>query len=86
VNLAERFAENLKQARRSAGLSQDDLALRAALHRTEISQLEQGRRLARIDTLVKLAGSLEVGPDQLLAGIDWTPGETQLGQFRDSDG
>ena len=86
MNLGKRFGDNLKRARRSAGLSQDELAMRADVHRTEVSQLECGRRLARIDTLVKLAASLEVGAEQLIAGIDWTPSETRPGQFREGDG
>jgi transcriptional regulator with XRE-family HTH domain len=58
VNVAERFGENLMIYRKRAGLSQEELGFRASLHRTEISQLERGVRLARIDTLVKLAGAL----------------------------
>jgi len=36
----------------------------------------------RIDTLIKLAASLEVTPGELLAGLAWEPGETRHGQFR----
>ncbi|HET7574280.1 MAG TPA: helix-turn-helix transcriptional regulator, partial [Solirubrobacterales bacterium] len=53
----------------------------ASLHRTEISQLERGLRLARIDTLVKLAGTLSVSPCELLEGIEWSPGSTTKGAF-----
>lgn len=53
----------------------------ASLHRTEISQLERGLRLARIDTLVKLAASLEVSTDELLVGIEWQPGQLRRGGF-----
>jgi hypothetical protein len=38
-------------------------------------------RLCRIDTLVKLAASLEVSADDLLAGITWTPGNYRPGGF-----
>jgi transcriptional regulator with XRE-family HTH domain len=67
--LAKRFGKTLFLARRRACLSQEELALYAALHRTEIGHLENGRRVARIDTLVKLAGVLEVTADELLKGI-----------------
>lgn len=80
--IAERFAANLTAARKLAGLSQEELGVRASLHRTEISQLERGLRLARIDTLVKLAGGLGVEPGALLMGIDWRPGETISGAFK----
>lgn len=62
-------------------MSQEELGIRASLHRTEISQLERGLRVARIDTLVKLAGALGVSPGELIEGIDWSPGSTTTGQF-----
>jgi transcriptional regulator with XRE-family HTH domain len=83
VRVAEQFGENLARTRREADMGQDELALRASVHRTEISQLERGLRVARIDTLVKLAASLESSPAELLEGIDWIPGETREGRFRD---
>jgi len=81
VDVAGRFGDNLARARREADMSQDELAVRASVHRTEISQLERGLRVARIDTLVKLAASLEVAPGELLAGLDWQPGSTRIGGF-----
>jgi transcriptional regulator with XRE-family HTH domain len=80
--LSRRFGENVVIYRRRVGLSQEELGFRASLHRTEISQLEQGARLARIDTLVKLAGALSVPPGDLLKGMAWTPGGTRAGRFR----
>jgi transcriptional regulator with XRE-family HTH domain len=86
VNVAERFGANLVRARKRAGISQEELGFRASLHRTEIGQLERGVRLARIDTLVKLAGSLGINPGDLLEGLSWEPGGTRLGSFRLSRG
>jgi len=85
VDIAARFGDNLARCRRRADLSQDELSVRASLHRTEISQLERGLRLARIDTLIKLMGSLEVSADELLAGMTWDPGDTRIGKFRPED-
>lgn len=70
---AARFGENLVRHRRRAGLSQEELAFRASPHRTEIGLLENGRRLPRLITLVKLARSLEASVDALLDGIEWVP-------------
>jgi transcriptional regulator with XRE-family HTH domain len=81
VTIAERFAVNLATNRKLAGLSQEELGVRASLHRTEISQLERGLRVARIDTLVKLAGGLGVEATDLLEGIAWAPGATIYGSF-----
>jgi len=81
VKVGERFGRNLFMARRRAGLSQEALAARAGLHRTEISLLEHGERVPRIDTLMKLAGSLEVPVTDLLRRIEWLPGENFPGRF-----
>lgn len=81
MTVAAQFAINLQSARAAADLSQEELGVRASLHRTEISQLERGLRVARIDTLVKLAGGLGVDPNALLDGIVWEPGETRRGHF-----
>jgi transcriptional regulator with XRE-family HTH domain len=67
-DVAERFGTNLKRCRRRADLSQEEMGLRASLHRTEISQLERGLRVARIDTLIKLAGAVEADATDLLDG------------------
>jgi transcriptional regulator with XRE-family HTH domain len=81
MDVAALFAENLVRCRKRAGMSQEELGWGASLHRTEISQLERGLRLARIDTLVKLAGTLSVSPCELLEGIEWTPGSATKGSF-----
>lgn len=84
MDIAALFGENLARSRRRAEMSQEELGIRASLHRTEISQLERGLRVARIDTLVKLAGALGVHPSELIEGIDWSPGSTTTGQFMPS--
>jgi DNA-binding XRE family transcriptional regulator len=65
-----RFGERLRVR---AGLTQAELGYQASLHRTEISLLERGGRLPRIDTAVKLAGCLSVSLDELAIGIGWNP-------------
>jgi transcriptional regulator with XRE-family HTH domain len=83
--VATRFGQNLARCRRHADLSQEELGIRASLHRTEISLLEHGMRVARIDTLIKLADSMAVSPGDLLEGIHWTPGDTKRGGFSVSE-
>ncbi|HUC06447.1 MAG TPA: helix-turn-helix transcriptional regulator [Solirubrobacterales bacterium] len=85
MDIAARFGENLSRVRKRADLSQEELSVRASLHRTEISQLERGLRVARVDTLIKLTGSLEVSADELLVGMDWEPGGTRIGKFKPRD-
>lgn len=79
--IAERFGKNLVRYRRRAGISQEELGFRGDLHRTEIGMLERGVRLARIDTLIKLMGALEVSADELLAGMHWQPINMVRGSF-----
>jgi transcriptional regulator with XRE-family HTH domain len=81
IDIAAHFGDNLIIVRKRAGFSQEELAVRASLHRTEISQLERGLRIPRIDTLVKLAASLEVPAEELLGGLEWTPGDVSYGSF-----
>lgn len=83
--VATRFGRNLWRCRRRAALSQEELGARAGLHRTEIGMLEHGTRLARVDTLMKLTGSLGISPAELLDGIHWTPGTNEEGGFRISE-
>jgi transcriptional regulator with XRE-family HTH domain len=85
VNVATGFGKNLARCRRRTKLSQEELGVRASLHRTAVGQLERGERVARVDTLVKLAGALDIPPGELLEGLHWTPGGTMLGQFKIRD-
>lgn len=81
--VADRFAENLRRARKAAGVSQEELGNRCSLHRTEIGLLERGGRIPRVDTLIKIATGLGIRIDcRLLDGISWTPATTQAGDFR----
>jgi transcriptional regulator with XRE-family HTH domain len=80
-DLARCLGENVLLIRRRADLSQEQLGFLASLHRTEIGQLERGVRIARIDTVVKLAGALEVPPGDLLKGMAWVPGAARHGRF-----
>lgn len=83
--VAIRFGRNLHRCRRRAAMSQEELGALAALHRTEIGMLENGTRLARVDTLMKIAGALAVSPTELLEGIDWIPGNSSDGSFSISE-
>jgi transcriptional regulator with XRE-family HTH domain len=73
--VADVFAENLQRCRLGISMSQERLAARAAIHRTEVSLLERAGRVPRIDTLLKLSGALEAEPGDLLEGIFWRPVE-----------
>jgi len=64
------FAANLRACRIRAALSQERLAFRAQLHRTEVSLLERARREPRLTTVVRLAHALGVPAASLLDEIE----------------
>lgn len=74
AGLNRRFAENLILLRARSDLSQQQTAERSGLHQTEISLLERGLRLPRLDTIVKLSGAVEAEPCELFAGMAWRLG------------
>ncbi len=85
MSVAKQFGDNLRRLRGRADLSQEETAVLSSLHRTEISHLERGLRVARVDTVAKLAGALEVDPGELFEGIAWQPGDVRLGNFKIPD-
>ena len=78
----ERFGRNLWRLRRAAGLSQDQLAIRASIHRTQLSRMERGLSSPRLETLVKLADSIGCSLSDLGEGIKWIPNEDYLAKGR----
>lgn len=73
--LRARLGINMRECRKRLGISQHELGFRAETHPNAISPLELGQTLPRIETFVRLAGALEVTPNDLVAGIIWTPAE-----------
>lgn len=71
VECAHLLGQNLADLREKRELSQILTAERAGLHRTEVSLIERGQRVPQLDTIVKLAGAVEVDPCTLLAGLAW---------------
>ncbi|HWA54860.1 MAG TPA: helix-turn-helix transcriptional regulator [Solirubrobacterales bacterium] len=69
-----RFGQNLARCREGADISQEELSFRASIHRTEVGLLERGERIPRVDTALRIAGSLGVPLNDLVAGLEWRPG------------
>ena len=68
------FGKNLARCREGADVSQEELGFRASIHRTEVSLLERGERMPRVDTALRIAGSLGISMNELVAGLEWQPG------------
>jgi transcriptional regulator with XRE-family HTH domain len=65
------LGRRIRRRRRHLDLSQEALAERADIHRTQVSLFENGERMPLAVTLVKLAAALSVSVDQLIEGIEW---------------
>lgn len=85
MSLAERFGANLTRCRERAGINKAQLARLTELHPTAISFFESGKRMPRLDTLVKLAGVLGCGADELVEGLVWRPDTADYGCWEVSD-
>ena len=64
-----RFAESLRETRRQAKSGQEELAERAGLHRTYISQLERGLESPSLDVIVALARGLRITPLEFVSRV-----------------
>jgi transcriptional regulator with XRE-family HTH domain len=73
LELKRSLGGNLRQLRKDRGFSQEALAFRAELHRTEISLLERGERDPGFSVIMKLACALEVNPAELFVGAAFIP-------------
>src|ERR1700749_4150554 len=60
ITVAEKDGLNIRRIRRAADLSQEACAECAEIHRTSMSLYEWGMREPKLETLVKIAGALEV--------------------------
>lgn len=76
------FVANLREAMAERGRSPAEVAARAELDDAHLGLILRGQRMVQLDTLVKLAGALEVPPDRLLAGVRWISDGHGGGEFR----
>jgi len=65
IDLKTLLGMAIKTQRASLGISQEELAHRAGLHRTYVSDLERGVRNPSIDSIEKLARALELSVSKL---------------------
>jgi transcriptional regulator with XRE-family HTH domain len=79
--LEQRFGLNLWRGRHRADLSLEELSNRVGLSRDAVNQLELGRRLPRLDTILRLTAGTNVSTGFLLEGMEWRPGRYVDGDF-----
>jgi len=62
------FAKAVKERRLELGITQEELAWRAGLHRTYITDIERGARNLSLTSIAKLAGALQASIAELFSG------------------
>jgi len=62
-----KFGEKVRQLRKDKGLSQEQLAFKANLHRTYVGMIERAEKNITLLNIEKIANSLDVEISQLLA-------------------
>lgn len=60
------LGKNLRAARKSRELTQEDLAQRTGIQAGEISRIERGKRDPQVSTVERLAQGLDIEADELL--------------------
>ena len=61
-----KFGQRVRNERMKLGLSQEELAARAGLHRTYIGMIERAEKNITLENIEKLANALEISIDKLL--------------------
>ena len=67
MDIRRRVGENVKRLRTAAGLSQEQFAFEANMHRTYVSGVERGIRNPTVTVLERMAQALKVKAQDLLA-------------------
>ena len=64
------FADVLREIRQEKGLSQEELADRAGLHRTYISQIERGLKSPSLRSVEQITEALEIPMSSLIGRME----------------
>jgi transcriptional regulator with XRE-family HTH domain len=69
-DVRERFGFAVKLRREALGLTQEDLAEKAGIHRTYLSDVERGTRNLSLVNIERLAAALAVTMSELFAAVE----------------
>lgn len=64
------FGKEVARLRKRLGLSQEELAFRAEVHRTYISQLERGLKSPTLKMILRLSDALKASASKLVATVE----------------
>ncbi len=65
----KQLGNNIKQLRTSLGLSQEQLAEKAGLHRTYVGAVERGERNVSLDNIIAISRALGISASTLLKDV-----------------
>ena len=85
IDVKKIFGASVRGFRKLLGISQEELAERAALHRTYVSDIERGTRNLSLESIERLAGALEVSVSSLFPQPLLHDGLICAGNGRDKD-
>ena len=72
LDVRERFGDAVRGRREELGLTQEDLAHNAGLHRTYLSDIERGTRNVSLVNIELLARALDLTLSDLVRQVDRT--------------
>jgi transcriptional regulator with XRE-family HTH domain len=70
ADIRERFGFAVKARREALGLTQEDLAEKARIHRTYLSDVERGTRNLALVNIERLAAALNMSLAELFAAVE----------------
>ena len=68
--LIERFGAYFKKLRTELGLTQKNIAVKAKMEQSHISEIEAGLRNITLDIIFSLAKAMDIGPQRFFAFLD----------------
>lgn len=69
TKLLNKFGDKVREERLKRGLSQEELAGKAGVHRTYIGMIERGEKNITLTNIKKVANALNLKIDQLLFNL-----------------
>lgn len=73
IDVKKQFGAAIRLHRSKLGISQEELAERAGLHRTYVSDVERGARNVSLESIQRLAEALEVSLSVLFLRLGHSP-------------
>src|SRR5467141_4229203 len=80
IDIKNQFGTAVRSRRKRMGISQKELAGRAGLHRTYVSDIERGARNLSLESIDKLAKALEIPVSTFFSRLSELP-QTRSGTF-----